>query len=125
MPDDLKKATVDQKTQFVLSASTDDYMILSLNHDQALYAIREYAKNKKVIPDEAFITKMTMEQLQCEERQIRDMLQKVGNKIPIPTLVRTVNALKSQKELIQNLRRADISNLDVPAQATSDNPLKT
>ena len=79
--DDLKRANIDEKTQFILSASTNDNAISLLNHDQALFAIRQFALEKRVIPDEAFLTKMDINQLQREVRQIRDVIKKGAKEI--------------------------------------------
>ena len=64
---------------------------------------------------------MTLQQLQIEVKKIRDAIKKGSKEITIPTLVRTSDGLKQQKELTQNLRGTDISNFDLPSYDNSVN----
>ena len=111
----MKKATLDPKNEFLLTSETTDENITLLNQDQIRFAISQYAKERNVVADDIFLSKMTVQQLQIEVRKIRDAIKKGSKEITIPILVRTSNGLKSQKELTQNLRGTDISNFDLPS----------
>lgn len=118
----LKISTLDPETEFLLLPTTTDESISHVNQKQALFAIRQYALDRKVLPDEAFLTKMSDSQLQDELRKARDVMKKGGKEITIPTLVRTRDGNKSQKELTQNLCGVDVTNFDTPSQTqTNDN----
>ena len=111
--DELLSATMNNETEFIVTSATSDNQIQRLNKVQMRFAIIKFAHDRKVIPDTKFIEKMTKLQLILELKGARDVLKSGSKETPIPTLVRTKNGNKSQKELTQNLCGADITNFDV------------
>ena len=64
-----------------------------------MFAVRQFAQQRRVLPDEKFLLNMPLEQLHSELFKIRDVVKAGTSDIPIPTLVRTRDGNKSQKEL--------------------------
>lgn len=97
--DVLRQAILDPSTEFIISTTTDDNALNSTTQTQALFAVRQFAQQRRVLPDEKFLLNMSLEQLHSELFKIRDVVKAGTSDIPIPTLVRTRDGNKSKKEL--------------------------